>query len=142
MPTRRGTATWEGGLKNGKGHLASASGAVKAPYSFGMRFGDEPGTNPEELLAAAHAGCYSMALGIALEKEGHAPDRIDTSAACSIEPQGEGFRITKMALQVRARVPGIDPATFDRVAAVTKEACPVSRALIGNMEITLDAQLA
>ncbi len=142
MPTRKATATWEGGLKNGKGQLASASGALKAPYSFGMRFGDEPGTNPEELLAAAHAGCYSMALAIALEKEGHAPERVETNAACSIEPEGAGFRITKMALQVKVRAPGLDRATFDRLAAVTKEACPVSRALIGNMEITLDAQLA
>jgi len=142
MPTRRATATWEGGLKTGKGTLASASGAVKAPYSAGMRFGSEPGTNPEELLAAAHAGCYSMALGAALEKEGHAPEHVDTSAACTIEPQGEGFRITKMELQVRVRAPGLDRATLDRVASVTKEACPVSRALIGNLEITLDAQLA
>lgn len=141
MPTRKANATWEGGLKRGKGHVASESGAMSTSYSFGTRFGRDRGSNPEELLAAAEAACYSMALGGALETAGHAPTRIQTDAACTIEAEGQGFRITTMALTVRAVVPGCDQATFERIALTTKEACPVSRALIGNLEITLNARL-
>lgn len=141
MPTRKANATWDGGLKRGRGHVETETGSLATAYSFGTRFGSEKGSNPEELLAAAEAACYSMALGGALEKEGHAPTRIQTDAACTVEAEGQGFRITTMALKVRAVVPGCDQASFERIALTTKEACPVSRALIGNLEITVEAKL-
>lgn len=141
MPTRKASATWEGGLKGGKGRFESETGVCAAPYSFGTRFGAEKGSNPEELLAAAHSACFSMALAATLEKAGTPPTRIQTDAACTVEPQGEGFRITRMALSVRAQVPGCDQATFERWAQTSKEGCPVSRALLGNLEVTLEAKL-
>ncbi len=142
MPTRRAQIHWEGGLKAGKGRFEGSSGAFAAPYSAGTRFAEEPGTNPEELLAAAHGACFSMALAAALEQEGVVAERIDTDAACTIELQGEGYRITRVELQVRVRAPGLDAGTLERQAAITKEACPVSRALLGNLEIAVRATLA
>lgn len=142
MPTRRASATWRGGLRNGRGTFEGKSGRLSAPYSFGTRFGGEPGSNPEELLAAAHAACYSMALSLFLEQEGHTPEEVHTDAACTIEQQGDGFRITRMELSVRARVPGLDEATFRRLADRAKENCPLSGALHGNLAIDLSAQLA
>lgn len=140
MPTRRASATWEGGLQGGKGRFAGESGAIEARYSVGSRFGDTGGTNPEELLAAAEAACFSMALAGALEKGGNAPDRVHTEAACTIEKQGDGFTITAIRLTVRARVPGLDEAAFREAAEDTKKACPVSRALAG-VEISVEAVL-
>lgn len=140
MPTRRATAVWEGGLKNGKGSFRGQTG-LHAAYSFGSRFEDGAGSNPEELLAAAEAACYSMALSLGLEGAGHAPRRIETEAACTIGKVGDGFRITGMRLRVRASVPGLDAAQFQRIAEATRTGCPISAALSGNVPIELDAQL-
>jgi osmotically inducible protein OsmC len=141
MPTRKANAAWEGGLKGGKGTFRAESGAVGGAYSFGTRFGDAKGSNPEELLAAADAACYSMALAAELEKAGTPPTKIETEASCSIERSGEGFKITTMKLVVRADVPGVEPAAFQRIAEATKTGCPVSLALKGNVDIQLDAKL-
>ncbi len=141
MPTRNASATWEGGLRGGKGSFKGESGAVSGAYSFGSRFESAGGTNPEELLAAAEAACFSMALSGGLEKAGTPATRIETKAACTIEKQGDGFTITTMKLIVRATVPGIDKAAFQQTAQATKDACPVSRALKG-VKIDLDATLA
>jgi osmotically inducible protein OsmC len=141
MPTRRATAVWEGGLKGGKGTFKGESGAIDAAYSFGSRFESGKGSNPEELLAAAEAACYSMALGAALEKHGTPPTRIETQAGCTIAKAPDGFRITTMELTVRARVPNITDPDFQRLAEETKETCPVSRALGGELNWELDAKL-
>lgn len=140
MPTRKAEATWEGGLQGGKGSFNGESGAISGSYSFGSRFGDTGGTNPEELLAAAEAACFSMALSGGLQKAGFSPERVHTQAACSIEKQGEGFTITTMRLRTRVRVPGIDAAKFQEIANGTKSGCPVSRALAG-VDIQLEAEL-
>ena len=141
MPTRKATAQWQGGLKGGTGSFKGQTG-LGGSYSFGSRFADAAGSNPEELLAAAEAACFSMALSGGLEKEGFAPTSIDTSAACTIEKVGEGFKITTMNLTVKAVVPGIEDAKFQAIAAATKEACPVSAALKGNVQIGLEATLS
>ncbi len=141
MPTRRALATWEGGLKDGNGSFRGESGAINGSYTASRFQENGGGTNPEELLAAAEASCFSMALAADLEREGASPQRITTDAACTVEKVEEGFRITTMKLWVRAEVPGVDEATFRRVAEATKEGCPVSKALLGNVEIELDAQL-
>jgi osmotically inducible protein OsmC len=141
MPTRSASAVWEGGLKGGKGQFKGESGKIGGAYSFGTRFESEPGTNPEELLAAAEAACYSMALSAGLEKNGTPAERVETTAACTIEKAGEGFRITTMKLTVRAKVPGVDNATFQTLAEGTKEGCPVSAAFKGNLKFELDAKL-
>lgn len=141
MPTRNASATWEGGLKDGKGTLSGETGAVKGAYSFGSRFEEGTGTNPEELLAAAEAACYSMALSGALEKAGTPATRVHTDAACTIEKFGEGFKVTTMKLKVVANVPGIDDAAFQKAAKATKDACPVSGALKGNVDIQVEAKL-
>jgi osmotically inducible protein OsmC len=138
MPTRTATAQWQGGLKGGKGSFKGQTG-LGGSYSFGSRFLDAIGSNPEELLAAAEAACYSMALSAGLEKEGFAPTSVETQAACTVEKVGEGFKITTMKLTVKAVVPGIDDAKFQSVAAATKEGCPVSGALKGNVQIDLTA---
>ncbi|HEX6161702.1 MAG TPA: OsmC family peroxiredoxin [Thermoanaerobaculia bacterium] len=142
MPTRNASAVWEGGLQGGNGRFEGESGAIGGSYSFGSRFGDAGGTNPEELLAAAEAACFSMALSAGLEKAGHAPTRVETKAACTVEKVGEGFGITTMKLNVRAVVPGIDDAKFQEIAAGTKVGCPVSKALAGvdiQMQATLES---
>jgi osmotically inducible protein OsmC len=140
MPIRTATATWEGGLKAGKGSFAAASG-LHAAFGFGTRFGDEPGANPEELLAAAHAACYSMALSAGLEKAGTPPTKVETKALCTLEKLEAGFTVTKMRLECRASVPGIDAAKFAEIATATKAGCPISRALAAIATIELDAQL-
>ena len=140
MPTRNASATWEGGLKTGRGTFSGQTG-LGGQYSFSSRFENGPGSNPEELLAAAHAACYSMALSGGLERNGTPPTSIETKAACTVEKVGEGFTITKMQLDVRASVPKIDAATFQRIAQDTKAGCPVSRALTG-VAITVTAALA
>ena len=141
MPTRNATATWEGKLRDGKGTFMGESGAVGSAYSFGTRFGDAAGTNPEELLAAAEASCFSMALSMGIEQAGHRPEKIETRAACTIDQVAGGFKITTMRLQVVARVPGMDRDQFKDVAEATKSGCPVSKALLGNVDIELDARL-
>lgn len=141
MPTRKAEAVWEGTLKAGKGQYKGQTG-LSGGYTFGSRFEEAGGSNPEELLAAAHAGCYSMALSGALERNGTPSTTIKTDAACTIEKVGEGFKITTMKLVCRATVPGIDAAAFQEIAAKVKDGCPVSGALKGSVNIELDAQLA
>jgi osmotically inducible protein OsmC len=141
MPTRKAQATWEGGLRGGKGTFRGESGAIEAAYSFGSRFEHASGSNPEELLAAAEAACFSMALSAGLEQRGTPATRVETSAACTIDKVGDGFKITTMRLTVRATVPNLDQATFERIAQETKEGCPVSKAITGNVEVSVEATL-
>jgi len=141
MPKSTSSAVWEGGLRQGKGTFSAGSGAFSGAYSFPTRFEGAAGTNPEELIAAAHAACLSMALSGVLEREGSAPTRISTTATCTIEKQEAGFRITKMHLQVRAVVPGMEAEAFGKAAEAAKDGCPVSNALKGNVAFTLDAAL-
>jgi osmotically inducible protein OsmC len=129
MPTRKAEATWNGSLKEGNGSFSGASGALKGNYSFGTRFEQSPGTNPEELIGAAHAACFSMALAAGLGKAGHNPRRVHTSADVTIDKVGEGFKITKIVLRTEGEVPGIDEKTFREFAEKTKTGCPVSQAL-------------
>ena len=140
MPTRKAGATWEGGLKGGKGSFKAESG-LSGAYSFGSRFENAKQSNPEELLAAALASCYSMALSVGLEKNGTPPTRVDTNVACTIDKVGDGFKITKMDLVVRGKVPNVDAATFAKLAQATKDGCPVSQVFKGNVPMTLEAKL-
>ena len=140
MPVRKANAVWEGSLKEGKGTMRLHSGTFEGAYSFGTRFGEESGTNPEELIAAAHAGCFSMAFSAGLGKSGFTPTRVATSAKAHLEKVGEGFGITRIELSMEAEVPEIDEATFNEIANGAKENCPVSKALAG-VEISLDAKL-
>jgi osmotically inducible protein OsmC len=140
MATRNASAHWEGGLKGGTGRFDGESGMIGGKYDFGSRFGDQGGTNPEELLAAAEAACFSMALAAGLEGAGHAPTRVETKAACTVEKVADGFAITTMRLKVTAVVPGIDDAAFQQIAAATKVGCPVSKALAA-VDIQLEATL-
>ena len=127
---RKATAVWQGDLKSGSGSLSAASGVLSnTPYSYATRFEDKPGTNPEELIAAAHAGCYSMALSGGLSKAGHVPDSVHTTAKVHIDKGDAGFRITRIELETEARVSGIPEETFQEIAEATKEGCPVSQAL-------------
>jgi osmotically inducible protein OsmC len=142
---RRGQATWWGTLKGGKGEVSTESGALKGlGYSFSTRFENEPGTNPEELIAGAHAACYSMAFSATLEDKGYTPKRIETHATCVMTPQeGGGFAITEMQLKVRGEVPGLDNETFVEIAHEADESgCPVSKLLRPGLTIKLDAALA
>lgn len=140
MPTRTATATWKGGLKTGTGEYKGQT-ALGGTYNFGSRFAEAAGSNPEELLAAAEAACFSMALSGGLEKEGFSPTSVKTSAACTVEKVGEGFKITRIVLTTTATVPNIDDAKFQAIAQATKEGCPVSGALKGNVQIDLTAKL-
>ena len=142
MPTSTASATWEGGLRQGRGHFTAGSQAFEADYSFGTRFEGAKGTNPEELIAAAHAACFSMALSAGLEASGAAPTRVSTTARCTVEKVGEGFKITKLRLESRGEVPGLDQAGFAKAAKTALEGCPVSGALKGNVQLELDARLA
>lgn len=139
MPTRNASAKWEGGLKGGKGSFSGQTG-LGGQYNFSSRFENGTGSNPEELLAAAEAACFSMALSGNLEKNGTVPTSVETKAACTIEKVGEAMTVTKITLDVRATVPNIDDATFQRIATQTKETCPVSRALKA-VDIQLNATL-
>ena len=141
MPTRKASAIWEKGLKDGTGSFRGESGSIAGNYSFGSRFESAAGSNPEELLAAAEAACFSMALGLGLEKNGTPAEKVETSAACTIEKVGDGFRITTMSLVVDAKVRGIEDARFQEIAQATKDGCPVSQALKGNVSITVTARL-
>jgi len=141
MPTRNADARWEGSLQDGKGQLRTQTGSVDLPYSFSSRFEEGQGTNPEELLAAAHAGCYSMALANELSKAGHVPDSVETTAKVHLEKGDAGFSIPRIDLQTVAAVAGIDDAEFQEIADKTSKACPVSKVLAAA-EISLDARLA
>jgi osmotically inducible protein OsmC len=137
---REATAVWNGGLKSGKGTVTGASGAFKQlAYSFRTRFENEPGTNPEELIAAAHAGCFSMALSAQLEKNGSPADEIRTVAKVSLEQKDGGWAITRVDLDLNARVPNVEEDKFRELANAAKAGCPVSKLL--NAEITLNAKL-
>jgi osmotically inducible protein OsmC len=140
MPVRKANAVWEGSLKDGSGKVSLGSGAFEGRYSFGSRFEEAGGTNPEELIGAAHAGCFSMALSAGLGRGGHSPKRVATTAKVHLEKVGDGFSITRIELDCEAEVPGIDNATFQDFANKAKEGCPVSKALAGT-EITLNARL-
>jgi lipoyl-dependent peroxiredoxin len=142
---RRSSAVWNGSGKEGKGTLTSTSGVLSStPYSFAARFESEDGkagTNPEELIAAAHAGCFTMALSFQLSGAGFVPDELKTEAAVKVEPSEGGFSITSIALKLEAKVPGISQEQFTELANAAKAGCPVSKAL-SSVEITLDAKLA
>jgi osmotically inducible protein OsmC len=140
MPTRDASATWNGDLFKGNGNVKLGSGAFQGQYSFGSRFESGTGTNPEELIAGAHAACFSMALSAGLGKSGFQPQRVTTTAKVSIDKVGEGFKITKITLTCEASVPNIDNAKFQQIAADTKTGCPVSGAL-SAVPIELDAKL-
>jgi osmotically inducible protein OsmC len=138
---RTARAVWEGTGKEGQGTLTTQSGILTdTPYSFQQRFGDAKGTNPEELIAAAHAGCFAMALAFALQGAGLTPTRLDVSAAVSLDQDGPGFRISKSALTLKAEVPGVDEAKFMELANGAKAGCPVSKLM--TAEVTLEASLA
>ncbi|MDR0786355.1 MAG: OsmC family protein [Gemmatimonadota bacterium] len=131
MSTRKASATWEGDLQAGKGSFTGETGTLSGAFTVGSRFGADAGTNPEELLAAAHASCFSMALSAGLSQAGHPPKSISTTAACTIEKVGEGFEITSMKLTLKASVPGLDQAGVEKFADAAKAGCPVSKALAG-----------
>ena len=138
--TRRGSAQWQGGIKNGKGTISTQSGALKEqPYGFNTRFEDKPGTNPEELLGAAHAGCFTMALSLILGEAKLTAEQMDTTAAVVLEQVDGGYAITSVHLTLKAKIPGADAAKFEELANKAKAGCPVSK--LFKTEITLDAQL-
>ena len=141
MPIRNASAEWRGTLKEGHGRVSLGSGAFEGAYSFGSRFEEATGTNPEELLGAAHAGCYSMALAAGLGRAGFNPTRVSTKAVVKIEKVGEGLKITRVDLHCEAEVPGLDDATFQEHAQKTKSACIISQALAAIETITLEARL-
>ncbi len=137
---RKGRAEWRGTGRDGNGDLSTDSGVLdKTPYSFKTRFQNEKGTNPEELIAVAHAGCFTMALAFQLQTAGFTPTSLSTEAAVSLDPEGQGFKISKSALTLVAEVPGLDQATFDKLAEAAEKGCPVSKVL--NAEITLTKTL-
>ena len=139
MPVRKAEAEWKGNLTDGSGRLKLASGAFEGPYSFASRFGDdEAATNPEELIAAAHAGCFTMALDAALTKQGNTPTRLHTTASVRLDKVGEGFEITKITLELDGEVPGLSRAEFEAAANEAKKNCPVSKALTGT---TIELQI-
>ncbi len=140
---RTASAVWHGGLKDGKGSISTQSTVLKdTQYSFSTRFENGVGTNPEELIAAAHAGCFTMALSAQLTGAGTPPESLETTASVKLEKKDDGFAITAIHLTTKAKVPGADKAAFDTAAANAKAGCPISKLFKGNTEITLDAQLA
>lgn len=141
MPKRRADARWDGSLKNGNGTMRMASGAYEGPYSFESRFEEGEGTNPEELIAAAHAGCYSMALSGDLGQAGHEVESVETNATVQIDQIEGGFEISRIDLATTARVPGIAEDEFQQIAEAAKKGCPVSKALGGVGSIELKAEL-
>jgi len=137
---KTGSAAWQGGIRDGKGSISTESGALKAyPYGFASRFEGKPGTNPEELIGAAHAGCFTMALSLILGEAKLTAEQMDTTAEVTLDKEGDGFAITKVHLTLRAKIPGADQATFLELANKAKQGCPVSKVL--KAEITLDAAL-
>jgi osmotically inducible protein OsmC len=142
MPTRTATAQWNGPVADGDGTVALGSSSFRGAYSWRSRFEQGTGTNPEELIAAAHAGCFSMALAAPLQQAGHVPESIDTHAEVKLAKRDSGFEITSINLATRARVGGIDDSEFQRVAADAERNCPVSKALAAVNSIQLDPRLA
>ena len=138
MPKRTARAVWNGGLKGGSGTLNSERGGINAPYSFPSRFEEGPGLSPEDLIAAAHAGCFSMAFAATLEKSGFTPESVETSAVVTLEPVNDAPTISKIHLTTRVKVDGVDDAQFQELAQTAKKNCPVSR-LYAGAEITLEA---
>ena len=137
MTTRGGSATYDGLGKDGRGHVSTESGVLSdQPYGFGTRFGDDKGTNPEELIAAAHASCFTMALSFALADAGFSAGRLETTAKVTIEKDGDGFTITRSALDLTAQVDGIDADQFEKIAAGAKANCPVSKLLKAEISLT------
>ena len=141
MPKRKADARWEGSLEEGKGVMSVASGAYEGPYTFQSRFQEGDGTNPEELIAAAHAGCFSMALSAELGRAGHSAESVETRATVHLDKVEEGFAITRIELDTRARVPGVSEDEFQQIAEAAKKGCPVSRALAAVETIELRAEL-
>jgi osmotically inducible protein OsmC len=141
MPKRTANARWDGSLQEGNGTMRMASGAYEGPYSFQSRFQEGDGTNPEELIASAHAGCFSMALSGELGRAGHGAESVETTATVHLDKVDEGFGITRIELDTRARVPGVDPEEFQRIAEAAKQGCPVSRALAAVETIEVKAEL-
>jgi osmotically inducible protein OsmC len=140
MTTTSGSAKWQGGIKDGKGAISTKSGALNEyPYGFASRFEGKPGSNPEELIGAAHAACFTMALSLILGEAKLTAERMETRADVTLEKQGDGFAITKSHLTLRARIPGIDAAKFKELAGMAEKGCPVSKVL--KAEISLDAAL-
>lgn len=136
----QGTASWNGGIKDGKGAISTKSGALtRYPYGFGSRFEGKPGTNPEELIGAAHAGCFTMALSLILGEANFVADQMDTTAEVTLQKVADGFAITAVHLTLKAKIPGIDQSTFEDLSGKAKIGCPVSKLL--NAKITLDATL-
>ena len=141
MTTRTASARYDGLGKEGRGKVSLQSGVLtEQPYDFGTRFGEEPGTNPEELIAAAHAACFTMALSFGLAKEGFSDGTLETTARVKLEKDGDGFKVSRSDLSLRATVPGIDPARFEEIAQGAKAGCPISKLL--NAEIGLEQQLS
>jgi osmotically inducible protein OsmC len=139
---RHATAEWRGDLKTGKGTLTTESGVLKdARYSFTTRFEGEKGTNPEELVAAAHAGCFTMALSLQLEQAGMKAESLETKSTVTLDKVGDGFSITACQLDLKAKIPGADKAAFEKAANAAKEGCPVSKLFANNAKITLNAEL-
>jgi lipoyl-dependent peroxiredoxin len=141
MPKRSASARWDGSLQEGNGTMRMASGAYEGPYSFQSRFEEGDGTNPEELIAAAHAGCFSMALSGELGKAGHEPESVETEATVHLDKVEGGFAIKRIELRSRVSAPGVDDAAFQEAAEAAKKGCPVSQALAAVESIELDAQL-
>jgi osmotically inducible protein OsmC len=140
MPIRKASAVWEGNLPKGKGTIKFGNGAFEGPYSFGSRFEGAAGTNPEELIAAAHSGCFSMALAHGMSMAGHIPKSVETSAKVHLDKVGEGFQVTKIELHTEVSVPDLSEDAFMKFAESAKEGCPISQLLKGT-EITLEAKL-
>lgn len=139
---RTASATWSGTVEAGQGQISATSGVLSnTPYSFATRFENQSGTNPEELIAAAHAACYSMALTLTLTEKGYQPKQVHTQANCTIESQNGGFKITKMYLETQGDVSGLDAETFQKIAQEAEQICPVSNALRSNVAIDLKASL-
>ena len=141
MPKRQADARWDGSLQDGHGTMRLATGSFEGPYSFQSRFEEGEGTNPEELIAGAHAGCFSMALSGELGRAGHAAESVETTATVHIDKVPDGFAITRIELDTRARVPGIEDAEFQSLAEAAKKGCPVSQALAAVESIELNATL-
>jgi lipoyl-dependent peroxiredoxin len=137
------SAKWHGGIKDGQGTISTQTGVLKdAPYGFASRFEGGPGTNPEELVGAAHAGCFTMAFSLFLTNVGFKADSIETKSTVTLDKVGEGFAITACHLDMTAKIPGIDQATFEKLATGAKENCPISKLFANNAKITLNATLA
>jgi osmotically inducible protein OsmC len=142
MPRRTANARWDGSLQEGQGTMRMASGAYEGPYSFQSRFEEGDGTNPEELIAAAHAGCFSMQFAADIGRAGHEPESVETTATVHLDKQDQGFGITRIELDTRARVQGIDAEELQRIAEGSKQGCPVSRALAAVESIEVKVELA